>query len=150
MTESPSKEKGKRSIRALRGPDGFFLPNLPGPPGRPSPLVLEAPAQPRSDGGGTPLPPRGLRCRGTSSLDLFYAESLRTEAGPALEGGCALVPSSQSPLPAPERSPSIDYQLLSCQMFAEPRSLSLARMSLQGGGLDQGIFPGRHLTELQQ
>ena len=40
----------------------------------------------RWDGSGTPLPPRGLRFRRTSSLDLFYAEGVRTEAGPALEG----------------------------------------------------------------
>ena len=101
MTESTSKGKGKRLIRNLRGHEGCFLPNLPGPPRRPSPLALEAPAQPSGDGGGTPLPPRSLRFRGTSSLDLFYAERLCTEAGPALEGGRALVPSSQSPLTSP-------------------------------------------------
>ena len=54
---------------------------------------------PRGDGGRTPLPPRGLRFRGTSSLDLFYAERLRTEAGRTLEGGRALVPPPQSRVP---------------------------------------------------
>ena len=44
---------------------------------------------PRGDGGRTLLPPRGLRVCGTSSLDLFYAERVRTEAGPALEGSRA-------------------------------------------------------------
>ena len=46
MTENTSNGKGKRPIRALRGPDARFLPNLPGPPRRPSSLALEAPTQP--------------------------------------------------------------------------------------------------------
>ena len=60
-------------------------PNL-----NPSPLT-------RGDGGGTPLSPRGLRVRGMSSLDPFYAERVRTEAGSALEGSRALVPSFSRP-----------------------------------------------------
>ena len=143
MTENTSKGKGKRPIRALRDPDGRFLPNLPGPPGRPSPLALEAPAQPRGDGGGTPLPPRGLRFRGTSTLDLFYAERLRKEAGPASEGGRALVPSFQSPYQLLKGTPALNYRLLSYQMFTEPRSLSLTRTSLQGGGLAKDLQPWR-------
>ena len=59
----------------------------------------------------TPLPPRDLRFRGTSSLDIFYAERVRTEAGPALEGSRALVSSFQSPQPAPERSPGMKISI---------------------------------------
>ena len=65
------------------------------------------PTQSRGDSDGTPLPPGGLRFRITSPSDLFRAERLRMRAGPALDGGRAdiiLVPSSQSPLPAAERS----------------------------------------------
>ena len=118
-----------RPIRALRSPDGRFLPNPPGWPGRPSPLVLEVTAPPRGDGGMTPLPPRGLRFRGTSSLDLFYAKGPRREAGPAPEGGHALVPSFQSPLKGP---PALNYQSMSYQMFTSPRSLSLTRTCSHG------------------
>ena len=41
-------------------------------------------------------------------MDLFYAEKSRKEAGPAPEDGRALAPSFRSPLPAPERYPSIE------------------------------------------
>ena len=74
-------------------------PNL-----NPSPLA-------GGDGSGTPLPPRGLRFRGMSSLDLFYAERVRMEADPALEGSRTLVPSFQLPQPAPERSPGMKISI---------------------------------------
>ena len=61
MAENIGKGKGKRPIRALRGADGRFLPNLPDAPRLPLPLALEAPAQREGDGSGTPLPPGSLR-----------------------------------------------------------------------------------------
>jgi hypothetical protein len=107
MAKRLGKSKGKRTLCAPRGSDGRFLPNLPDPPGTLPPLALEVPPQPEGDGNGTPQPPGGLRFGDSSSSNQFYAERLRTDAGPSTEGVRAeikLAPTSQSSRPVPERS----------------------------------------------